>query len=1069
MVYSFKMILFFWTLLAVKIIFAADITFQTGFETSLSRLNSFQTHMECTRLAPPACPGVLNELVQDDTKDRAWIVESRSPICNSQLIIERKKKFTIYNNARNTQKFFQDGRFNYLGDYSHSVVKTCVKTNTSAEVDQVSKFYYYNARLNEAASKLAQERVLIAKLLNTEPPTCPNIDVLQSANKICEQVKSCSAHSDIKEFSKKVDNDEEIYKEILKKIKEFPKNCDEIDKCKEQRATLSATLMGLIKMNPWFLNKTFTDSKSKFKTEQRLKEYLTRTDKNLLTMQNKFQQTSECIHGRQSDKCKLDDMREVLSYTPDLPEVYGKERIENQLSSLMSVQSCLEDGSLDRNRTGQIMNDTYINVGLTVATLGLGALANSARMASAVSYGRAARTLAETLNLSFDLYSAASSAKEAVEACNTNKFSFQFRNLNNKEICESSGSALSPASRSEASCLVSSGFAAFGVLVAIPGGARVMKLMKEGGYIKPQESGVVAQAVTPKSPTEFLRKEDTYVLQPDRRVSAPMSSVGSQVDAVKSQGAAVSTIPNPPSAIKISATQQIDGTKKLFYSFSEQLPNGTWVKNSKELPIDPISGGINANFPAGRELFEKILQEKSTKAYLAFVDVGSLGAVNKTFKAGEEAGDRYLKAVAEKIMKNGEGKITLARLGGDEFGLIIDEADPKKVKALLEKIQAEIRLDLGGDAKQVFRDEKIVRADLYREEAARLLKEKGSLSEADKAALRIKVDELAKIQQPDISIGSAQIGARDNLSGLLSRAEAQAKAMKTKTALQFGRSAEKYGSSEAPRLRPNPMYRAPVEDPAKSSSWTDVATRPQPPPLTQLRDIASQRKEELKRFGNVSLARYEDEAGRSSYRVERFITDPVSGIRNVVATEIPTRGNTGMLDGVHPESQKLIMEQVQVTDDAMLVMPKLSSLKYLNYFESGTKAGDDMLEAVSEVLKSNMRTTDLTFKLNGADFLWSLNKTSAAELLKIEQKLNTQLMNNPKVKQILANEIAAITNKINSAAARGETIEVAKLNEKLEAVKKFKPDLNLRSISRQEAQSVGNFNKILKIFEEKFK
>ncbi|MEQ1722529.1 MAG: diguanylate cyclase, partial [Pseudobdellovibrio sp.] len=151
------------------------------------------------------------------------------------------------------------------------------------------------------------------------------------------------------------------------------------------------------------------------------------------------------------------------------------------------------------------------------------------------------------------------------------------------------------------------------------------------------------------------------------------------------------------------------------------------------------------------------------------------------------------------------------------------------------------------------------------------------------------------------------------------------------------------------------------------------------------------------------------------------------------------------------------------------VMPKLSSLKYLNYFESGSRAGDEMLEAVSEVLKNNMRSSDLTFKLNGADFLWSLNKASAADLLKVEQKLNAELLQNPKVKQILLNEQNAISAKIAEASKARNSALVLKLNEKLESVKNFKPDLNFRAMTRQEAQAAGSFQNILKKFDEKFK
>ncbi|MEQ1723434.1 MAG: diguanylate cyclase, partial [Pseudobdellovibrio sp.] len=926
----FKKTSFILTLLFSNIIFAGDITYLTGFENSLSKLTSFQSSMsfrqhDCPIKPTPICPSIIEDLVKDDMTDRALIIESRAPICKSMIAEARKKKFTLYNNAVNAQKFYENGRFGYLGDYSHSVIKSCIKSNTSSEVDQISKFYYYNARLNQGATKITQERFLIAKLLKTSTPPCPNNDMLAAASKVCEVSKSCASEIDIKQFSSKVEKDEELYSAIVDQLKAFPQNCEQNEKCKSERSSLSASLMGLIKLNPWFLNESFKSEKRKFTTEQRLKSYLTLTDRNLSRLEKKISETSDCIHGKVSEKCGLDDMREVLSYTPEMPEVYVKNRVENQLSSLMQVQSCLEDGSLDRNRVGQIMNDTYVNVGLTVATLGLGALANSARLASSISYGRATRVLAESLNLSFDIYSAAISAKETIDACNANKLSFQFQGLNEKEVCESSGSSLSPANRKEGSCLVSTGFTAFGALVAMPGGARVFKLMKEAGYIKPQNIDVAAQptrdavevlpltlAATASTSTRATttathtpavgtrpqaRKEDLAISSNERRAPGASSSSGArvatQIEGKIGEPISIATVPNLPTSIRISEFEKADGTKSIFYSFPELLPNGTWVKSSRELPIDSISGGINANFPAGRELFEKIAHEKSGKAYLAFIDVGSLGAVNKTFKAGDAAGDRYLKAVADKIMKNGEGKITLARLGGDEFGLIIDETDPKKVKALLEKIQTDIRLDLAGDAKQVFRDEKIVRAEEYKEAIARILKEKGSVTEADKAAVRARIDELARIQQPDISIGSTQIGRSDNLPSMLERAEAQAKKMKTQTALEFGRSAEKYGSTAVPRATPSPMYRAPVEAPATSSTWSGAApSTPTPPAFDAIRDMLAQRKEEIQRIGSTSVARYEDEAGRSSYRAERFVTDPVSGQRRTVSTEIPTRGNT---------------------------------------------------------------------------------------------------------------------------------------------------------------------------------
>lgn len=530
------------------------------------------------------------------------------------------------------------------------------------------------------------------------------------------------------------------------------------------------------------------------------------------------------------------------------------------------------------------------------------------------------------------------------------------------------------------------------------------------------------------------------------------------------------TITNLPESLKLDKVERIDGSSYLQYSFAEKLPDGTWVRSQKELPIDKLTGAINANFVGGREFFEKMALAKAGRSHLAFIDVGSLGAVNKTFKAGTEAGDRYLKAVAEEIIKNGEGKVTLARLGGDEFGLIIDSADPKKVKSILENIQNSIRKKLDGDAHQVFRDEKIARADKYREEAKKLAAQNpdGKLTAENKAALRQDIDELAKIQQPDVSIGSTQIGQGEDLNDLLFRSESQAKDMKIQTTLNFGRSAEKYGSSAIPNSRPSPMFQAPVSTSSNTSTWTvSGKSESESLDLGSLRSMRVVRKEEVSRVGTMTLARYEDELGRTTYRAEKFLKDGPGGEKRKISTEIPTRGSTGLLDGMHSESQKMVLEHLKTNRDAVLIMPKLTGLRYLNYFESGTKAGDDMLEAVSKSIKSSLRADDLTFKLNGADFLMSVKKTNPAAVEKITEKLNADILKSPEVKVIIDRERSAISAKIQAAQKSGDKAAVEKLNQKMNDLKNYSPGLKFETLSSEEIGS-KSFDDILKNFDQKF-
>jgi GGDEF domain-containing protein len=459
-----------------------------------------------------------------------------------------------------------------------------------------------------------------------------------------------------------------------------------------------------------------------------------------------------------------------------------------------------------------------------------------------------------------------------------------------------------------------------------------------------------------------------------------------------------------------------------------------------------------------------------------------LGAVNNKFKAGTAAGDRYLKAVADEIMRSGDGKITLARLGGDEFGLIIDSTNPAEVKKILEKIQANLRKNLDADAHQVFREEKIVRAEDFRkkvEQALALKKEQGLpevLTSEEKAAIRKPIDELAQIQQPDISVGSHQIGHGDDLQDIQQVAEDQAKQMKIQTALKFGRSAEKYGSDAKPESRVNPTFTAPISEPAKSTSWLESAV---PSDATTVgkatRPITLIQKEEVKAFATMTLIRSEDEMGRSVYQVEQFVTD-AAGKSVKITKDVPTNSATGLLDARHPDIQKIVLEHIRSSPDSIVIMPKLTILKYLNYFEDGTSAGDKVLAEVASIIKKDMRSSDLSFKLGGADFLWSIDQGAARNVLKIEEKINDDLAKSPVIKEIIKKERETIKKLLSEAqknisdfasqAARAK--EIQKLTVKLSELDKFKPDLSFQSATHHEVQNL-NFDQITSLFENKFK
>ncbi len=1032
-----------------------DVSNNFAVERSLVRLGLFQDKFSCTKEYKPIaqCSNIISKLVEDDNKSRILILESRAQSCRSQF--EARKYFK---NPELLQNAFEVNKFSYLGETTHQSAKECLQSKDPNKSGVISKFYFYTARLNETSSKISQEQFIIDQYLGNKKTECPNPYLLTAANQYCEKAKNCSAKNDLSELSDRVTNEEKLFIETKAKLSKLKLDCATDFNCKEEKSALSAILAGLLNKNPWFVNEDFNNSKNKYAVKSRLKKYFQTAKENLAQQQEKLLKATQCIHLSDLEECPLDEVREVLDLTKAFPKQTSTNPIDKILDNHIELNSCLEESSLDRNRTSYVISDALKTAGVGLFTLGIGSAINAGKIAG---WGLSRLALLVGTEAATNVVLSFESWKEIGKSCfaNEQKINFQFKDLSQEDVCENTESALSSGNQEKSSCLISAGMAAISTLSMASSGKQVFDLAKKAGS--------PARVPWGQRANDFLK------------VSIESRSVASRM-ATGLEGKSVKVIEHPsmpkqPENIKIVEVEKADGSKNLSYLVPEKLADNTWRATPREFLIDEITGAINANDPAGRDLFEKIAKQKAGQAYFAFFDVGSLGAVNKTFKAGEAAGDKYLKGVADKILQFGEGKVTLARTGGDEFGLIIDEVDAVKTKALIEKIQSEIRKDLKGDAKQVFFEEKVERAKKFREDLKKLQAENPNGDKAEQmAAVRKNIDELARLQQPDVSIGLTQIGHADDLSTLSHRSEQQAKDMKISTALEFGRSAEKYGSKATPKARPNSMYLAPVKDASASPTWSQNAAEAQKalsdvPLLSSLSFMKTTKKgDDVVRFSNISVGRYEDELGRTIYKTEKFITDPLTGSRSAVLSEMPTRGKTGLFDGIHPEGEALIMSHLSSDPDVMLVMPKLKSLKYLNYFEEGSAVGDEVLASVAQVMKSNARNSDLLFKLNGADFLMSMKQMSPAALAERTQKMKEQLKTHPQVVAALNREISQLNAQLAKAQSASNHLLVKELQSRIQQVKNFDFDLQFQELKQNELGPKPQFKDILKKLDDQF-
>lgn len=1069
---------------------ALEFTVNDRFQKSLSLLNDLQSPYSCTK-APKfsgQCSDILMKLVEDDQKDRLLVFKSMASTCKSRLAIysTRSKEIQDFKNPELLLSAFQANRMDYLGEHSNETIKTCMLRPETKNNDVISKFYHYVSRLNAASGQIAREQIIIDRYLKEKKKTeCPNPYLLAAAKDSCEKALSCTNQDSIEKLITQIPIDEELFKQTKDALTKIPSDCEKDENCKKQKNALSATLAGLVDRNPWFMNEDFNSSKDKRPIKARLESYLRLARENLQKQQGQLEKASMCIHNANKEGCDIDEIREILSSTQRIPEVDGgTDATEKILNKYMNYQTCLEDWSLDRNRASGIVGDAGKNALLGLAVLPIGARWAAAKAGKMVIAEAAALAGADVV---LNVLSSRDSWKGVAEKCfSVDAIAFQYKNLPQKDICEKPDAGLSSGSQEKSACLINAGLSALSALPFVGVGYNVVRYAQTSGLLKSaanvtstaaKEVGQAAQSTektveTAKGSGPARRASDRPQVI-DRRQPGAIKNISCAHECRAEKIIDHSAIPNLPKTMRIIEGEKIDGSKALYYKHIEKLEDGSQIATVREFQVDEVTGGINANYPAGRELFNKIAKEKAGKAYFAFFDVGSLGFVNKEFKAGEAAGDRYLKGVADKIREIGQDKVTLARTGGDEFGLIIDEVDPIKAKELVVKIQNAIRKDLKGDAKRIFFEEKVERAKEYKEALAKLEAENPQGVPAEqKAELLSKISELAKVQQPDVSIGLAQIGHEDDLLDLAVKAEEQAKQMKISTALEFGRSAKKYGSKEAPNARPKPMYVAPVADAIPSSSWkpaansarnaaTDVAA------IDSLPIMQMEPKDEILRFSNMSVVRFEDQLGRSIFKTERFITD-ASGKRVPVISEIPTRGATGLLDGTHSEGQKLITSFIESQPNSFFVMPKLRSLKYLNYFESGTKAGDSILEAVGEVIKKNTRPYDLNFKLGGADFLMGVKNKSVQEMTDFYKKVTEQVASHPKVKEALAQEASALAVKLEKAKAANDVELIAEVQQRIQDLQHFNLDLQFQVVQKSELSAQPSLKEIQTKFDDKF-
>ncbi len=119
--------------------------------------------------------------------------------------------------------------------------------------------------------------------------------------------------------------------------------------------------------------------------------------------------------------------------------------------------------------------------------------------------------------------------------------------------------------------------------------------------------------------------------------------------------------------------------KKARRKFARKL-----LESQNEGEIDPLTGILN------EKGFERRFNEESERikrfgesAILLFLDANNLKLTNDNL--GHEAGDLYLKKIADSLLKVTRRVDIVARLHGDEFAAILVDTDLEKIKTVWEE------------------------------------------------------------------------------------------------------------------------------------------------------------------------------------------------------------------------------------------------------------------------------------------------------------------------------------------------------------------------------------------------
>lgn len=156
-----------------------------------------------------------------------------------------------------------------------------------------------------------------------------------------------------------------------------------------------------------------------------------------------------------------------------------------------------------------------------------------------------------------------------------------------------------------------------------------------------------------------------------------------------------------------------DGQKVFqYHTKMKDIKTGELKDVIREVPVNNITGSIDARSKIGQEILEAQVREASGKGSVVFIDVNHLNRTNY-FSGGMQTGDRYLSEVAESVRKSlRPGDMVYSR-GGDELVVVLENNNPEIIRAISQRMINEV--DKNPQVRQIFRNEVSAITNRYKE------------------------------------------------------------------------------------------------------------------------------------------------------------------------------------------------------------------------------------------------------------------------------------------------------------------------------------------------------------------